>query len=669
MRRKLVAALVLAVAFSITIVASTDVSAAVESELSPLTVSELTPPFPIGSSTVTAIDLDNADRALVNIDNGQTNTGYIVADGSWTRAADFRPTAFSTIGSLVRRNVVVGNRGTDAQSQASISVDTFEQAIAQRLDANFSTIVNDVNRSGTVVGQFSKGNFWQAFSIKPTDEDKDGIPETWFKDDDPQDNINDLFSDLGATRPGASIATAVNDDGTVVGIYTDEQGIWQSFGVSGGPGARPNDIANIGTAAGLNMTTQRALLFPSTVLDPNGNFGNTSAVSINSHEQIVGTSTDRAGFYYDSANGLVTLNDRIPNATDRRSYSPTKINDSGLITANASNHAFLLSPQVSCQLQAVAGAVTAIASADCPTVWFTWKVRAGGGVELSANAAGGTGGYRYEWQFSDGASESTTEPLTSHYFDIMKPERLTGNPAEMEQTATLEIIDSSGNRSDPVTHTISMCNPDLRPRNGQEFSGLVRCMEHFFPRLNMVQMLSMMRKYYYGSESWSISRSKFWDSAIIRCGIQVPNPNPVIPTGLRMRLNEEGSYLTSVNINGSMGHVFTGLDAFRCYRSSMRPLTRPENVTFATWLGDLASAVEQKVFADKETGTVGPWSDHFGERLGGAKLWNLVADRDAIVLQQALASDTACKLSNADLAKSAISTSTTLGPLLFKTPI
>jgi hypothetical protein len=326
------------------IVWSTAGRATAASTLPSLIVTQLTPPVPT-SASVTAVALDDANRTLVNVDDGISVAAYLGSGSSWQRVAEFRPVTFSTIGSLLlHKDVVVGNRGSGGDFRAFLTVDGTEHEIAQSTDTHFSTFVNDINQSGTVVGQVAKGNLLHAFSITPTDENRDGVPDTWFKDEDPRDNVNDIFVDLGVAFGGASIATAINDDGTIVGIFQADGGVWKPFGTTGPDGARPNDISNSNRVVGLNTLTQRALLFPSTVLDSQGSFGNTNALSVNNRGEIVGTSVDRAGFYYDSANGIVPLNDRVPNPADRRSFSPTAINDNGVIAANASNRAFVLTP-------------------------------------------------------------------------------------------------------------------------------------------------------------------------------------------------------------------------------------------------------------------------------------------------------------------------------------
>jgi hypothetical protein len=144
--------------------------------------------------------------------------------------------------------------------------------------------------------------------------------------------VNDLFSDLGSAYSGgaaASIATAINGNHEVVGIYHDTgSGTWKSFGATAGvTGDQPNDISKSGSVVGVRKVTQRALWFSNTELTGD-TWGNASAVSVNNNGQVVGTNTKKDGFYYAGRHGTVAINDVVPTA-DRRAYVPAKINDKG----------------------------------------------------------------------------------------------------------------------------------------------------------------------------------------------------------------------------------------------------------------------------------------------------------------------------------------------------
>jgi hypothetical protein len=72
-------------------VMSTDVRAtAAVSDLPPLTVAQLMPTLSSGS-TIQAVDLDNANRTLVNVSDGPGVNAYIASGTSSIQVADYRP--------------------------------------------------------------------------------------------------------------------------------------------------------------------------------------------------------------------------------------------------------------------------------------------------------------------------------------------------------------------------------------------------------------------------------------------------------------------------------------------------------------------------------------------------------------------------------------------------
>jgi hypothetical protein len=137
---------------------STDVwGAEVASALPSLSGTQLTRPFP-ATATVTAADLNNAGRTLADVDGGVESVAYLRSGTSWARVADFTPTAFSVTGSaLVQKDVIAENRTGGSSSRAFVTVDGLAKEIQRRADTAFSTIVNAVNHSGTVVGQWANG--------------------------------------------------------------------------------------------------------------------------------------------------------------------------------------------------------------------------------------------------------------------------------------------------------------------------------------------------------------------------------------------------------------------------------------------------------------------------------------------------------------------------------
>jgi uncharacterized membrane protein len=81
---------------------------------------------------------------------------------------------------------------------------------------------SDINEDGVVVGSFSN---WEsaepAFVICPADTDGDGVPDSWFLDDN-GDGVNDLMLGLRGAYDGGWFTvepSAINDSGWVVGLW------------------------------------------------------------------------------------------------------------------------------------------------------------------------------------------------------------------------------------------------------------------------------------------------------------------------------------------------------------------------------------------------------------------------------------------------------------------
>src|SRR2546430_5810040 len=112
---------------------STDVwGAEVASALPSLSGTQLTGPFPT-TATVTAADLNNAGRTLVNVDDGVESVAYLGSGTSWARVANFAPSAFSAAGNArVQKDVIAGNRTGGSSSRAFVTVDGLEQEIRRR---------------------------------------------------------------------------------------------------------------------------------------------------------------------------------------------------------------------------------------------------------------------------------------------------------------------------------------------------------------------------------------------------------------------------------------------------------------------------------------------------------------------------------------------------------
>ena len=122
-----------------------------------LTGTQLTGLFP-ATATVTAADVNNAGRTLVNVDGGVESVACLGSGTSWARVADFTPPAFPAAGNaLVQKDVIAGHRAGGSSSRAFVTVDGPAKEIRRRVDTTFSTIVNAVNHAGAAVGQWANG--------------------------------------------------------------------------------------------------------------------------------------------------------------------------------------------------------------------------------------------------------------------------------------------------------------------------------------------------------------------------------------------------------------------------------------------------------------------------------------------------------------------------------
>lgn len=153
---------------------------------------------------------------------------------------------------------------------------------------------------------------------------------------------------------------------------------------------------------------------------------------------------------------------------------------------------------------------------------------------------------------------------------------------------------------------------------------------------NARNMLSLLRKIYYGSEEWSRTTVDEWDD-VIQCGIDFDHPSTIIGSEIWEEL--KNSQITDCV---DLGHVFTGLEAMLCVTPNVVlhlgddlipffggfPYTVDmPNVEFATWGGDLGSTVAEKVFDELESGAVSDWSEYFLK--GRSALEDLLGDIDA----------------------------------------
>jgi hypothetical protein len=140
-----------------------------------------------------------------------------------------------------------------------------------------------------------------------------------------------------------------------------------------------------------------------------------------------------------------------------------------------------------------------------------------------------------------------------------------------------------------------------------DYIDLVACAEGRLSGENPLRILSLLRQLYYGPEVWTAAggRTRFWRD-IIRCGQDV--------NALKNRLDVRlfNALQKSQTVAGTdVGHVFTGLESMVCPtptvvvnvpRVGAHPAITAVNMPnweFATWGGDLGSAVAARVFEQR----------------------------------------------------------------------
>ena len=141
-----------------------------------------------------------------------------------------------------------------------------------------------------------------------------------------------------------------------------------------------------------------------------------------------------------------------------------------------------------------------------------------------------------------------------------------------------------------------------------EYIDLVGCLERFesgFAAANPKRLLSLLRQLYYGAEPWTAQpgRTPVWRD-VIPCGQDVNE--------LRGRLSPRlfNALQKSQTVAGTdLGHVFTGLESMVCPTPTVvinvpwipGPVTTVNmpNWEFATWGGDLGSAVAARLFEER----------------------------------------------------------------------
>ncbi|MCA1702768.1 MAG: PKD domain-containing protein [Actinobacteria bacterium] len=327
-------------------------------------------------------------------------------------------------------------------------------------------------------------------------------------------------------------------------------------------------------------------------------------------------------------------------ATGTLSFSPDETSKTAMVEVKGD---IVVEPDETLHLKLLSATGAVIAKADGlgtivnddagPTASFTITVHPGGSVDFDGSASQPGSGRSpivgYEWSFGDGTGVSGSTSKVQHVY-----------PDPTSFTATLVVTDQAGNRSDEATVTVDTCAPDVAPVDGDEYAGLVRCVEAAFPSAPPRTVLSIMRQLYYGGEAWSKRVDRKWAN-IIPCGIAMPDPRPALAPKLYAALIKAKDTV----MPGDPSHLFTGAEALACPIPTVEfppipgvPLNlwsiKMPNYLIATWGGDIGAAAGLKAF-DESSGSVRPWAHYFGAAGIRASFRDLEGDVDSIVFSYA----------------------------------
>jgi hypothetical protein len=198
--------------------------------------------------------------------------------------------------------------------------------------------------------------------------------------------------------------------------------------------------------------------------------------------------------------------------------------------------------------------------------------------------------------------------------------------------------------SSPTVIVVSLCPAEERypATSYNDYARLAWCVEGAVPDYSPRTILSLLRQLYYGAEDWSRNKNSHWRE-VIPCGTKFSNIQPLLDNpSLKTLKKSQVVKDAAAGVTTDIGHVFTGLEAMTCLTDTVELLVggltytvEVSNEEFATWIGDLGSAVAQKAVDDLVYAKNLDWKAYFGDS-GPANYADLDGDIDSYAIRQAL---------------------------------
>lgn len=177
-----------------------------------------------------------------------------------------------------------------------------------------------------------------------------------------------------------------------------------------------------------------------------------------------------------------------------------------------------------------------------------------------------------------------------------------------------------------------------------DYVNLVRCAEKALPKFNSSQMLSLLRQIYYGNEAWAYDRNSVWPD-VIRCGFKISDdPRNLLGQALFTSLQD-----SKIVAGTDIGHMLAGWESMLCPTPTVKlsvpflglvpgilPVVHLPNEEFASWGGDLGSAVAKRVYDKVDLGKIKDWSHYFSGSGTLASDEDLNGDIDSYAIRQGL---------------------------------